>query len=163
MKLSTIAVLAALGLMTFACSSEEPTPEDTGAVREAICTGGGGGGDACSSGTGYCPPECSYCFQSTSHRIALQNMWECTADPGGGGGGGAGICGPNGSYTATFHSSISETEACTQAGINARDACRNSGWICTGYPISTTSAGGCDVGSGDASCSCTATVTCGYR
>lgn len=38
------------------CASEEAKTEDVESLRSAICnTGGGGGGDACSDPSGFCP------------------------------------------------------------------------------------------------------------
>ncbi|NOU28830.1 MAG: hypothetical protein HOO96_13070, partial [Polyangiaceae bacterium] len=79
MKLSSFAVVlvSSLTSLLVACSSEEPTPEDTASLKAAICSGGGGGGDTCTDASGFCPPECSYCFQSATERIHLQNLWTC--------------------------------------------------------------------------------------
>lgn len=93
MKLSSFAVVlvSSLTSLLVACSGEEPTPEDTASLKSAICSGGGGGGgDACTDASGFCPPECSYCFQSATQRIQLQNLWTCQDTPGGGGGGDGG-------------------------------------------------------------------------
>lgn len=94
---SAFLVTAALLTTLFSlggCTSEEPTEPEPGTVRDAICSGGGGGTDECVYQNGYCSAACSMCFNSASERVQLQNLWACTActplDNGGAGGGGGG-------------------------------------------------------------------------
>lgn len=177
---SSFAVIAVVGLASLmaACSADPPTKEDTASVREAICGagGGGGGGDPCSGGNGFCPAECSYCFQSAAEKLHLQNMWSCT-DTGGSGGGGSsgGACWParnfNASATTTqwgYGEQAAQSAACDIASADARAACTGStGYVCVAHAgRAFTSPGGCTQTSpepnGGWQCSCEATVTCTY-
>jgi hypothetical protein len=94
------------------CSSDPGPVDSTGTSREAICSGGGGG-DSCINGGGYCPPECSSCFGSASELVHLQNMWECNPWDTGGGGSSSGGSGATCSQCqSTFRTCMGNAISC---------------------------------------------------
>ena len=120
-----LVVMGSLAALT-ACSSSDSNAEETASVRQAICSGGGGGGDTCISNGGFCPPECSTCFQSVGERVRLQNVWSCRDpnDPNAGGGSSA----ESGGRCVAFGATCSASKRCCRGLVCGFEGERDDTW-----------------------------------